>query len=119
MSVDTRRRIVRQRVAGALTVRFRLPAADDPAPAQNHLAGVCGWAAVLGLAGMVTALRAFIALVGHSPPWYAPTVIGVGVLGILSTIGAFASVHRRRLPWILLSFATAALLAVWLLSWLG
>jgi hypothetical protein len=108
--------LVRQRVAGALSDRFRLPAHDDPPPAANHLAGVCAWAAVLGLGGIAVALRAFVGLVTASANWYAPTVISIGLVGILATIGAFASVHRQRLPWVLLSVATVALFAGWLVG---
>jgi hypothetical protein len=113
---NVRPRIVRQRLAGALADRFRLPGHDDPAPASNHLAGICAWAAVLGLGGMAVALRAFVGLVTNGSAWYAPTVITIGLIGITSTIGAFASVHRPRLPWVLLSVGTAALLTAYLVS---
>jgi hypothetical protein len=108
--------LVRQRIAGALSDRFRLPTHDDPPPAPNHLAGVCAWAAVLGLGGMAVALRAFVGLVTVGAQWYAPTVISIGLVGITATIGAFASVHRQRLPWVLLTVATVALTAGWLVS---
>ena len=108
--------LVRQRIAVALSERFRLPVHDDPAPASNHLAGVCAWAAVLGLGGMAVALRAFVGLVTVAADWYAPTVITIGLVGITATIGAFASVHRPRLPWVLLSVGTTALFAGWLVS---
>jgi hypothetical protein len=104
-------RIPTGRIAHALEVRFRLPGREDPAPAPNHLAGVCAWAAALGLGGMAVALRAFIGMMTLQGAWYAPTVISIGVLGLLCTIGAFASVHRRRLPWMLLGTASVALLA--------
>jgi hypothetical protein len=95
---------------------FRLPGAEDPAPASRHLARVCGWAAALGLGGMGVALRAFVGLVYADRGWFAPTVIAVGLIGIGCTIGAFASVHQRRLPMILLGVATAALLTGWFVT---
>lgn len=110
----TVRDIPTARMAHAIEVRFRLPGRDDPAPEPNRLAGVCGWAAALGLGGMAVALRAFIGMMSMKGAWYAPTVITIGVLGLLCTIGAFASVHRRRLPWMLLGAASVALLAGWL-----
>ena len=106
-------RLVRSfRLVGA----FRLPGIDDPAPAANHLAAVCGWAAGLGLGGMAVALRAFVGLISADRGWYAPTVITLGVVGLMCTIGAFASVHRRRLPLTLLGVATATLIAGWFVT---
>lgn len=102
------------RVANALNERFRLPGLDDPSPEPNHLAGVCAWAAVLGLGGMAVALRAFIGLMVTDSSWYAPTVITIGLTGLLCTIGAFASVHRPRLPWLLLGVASVALILGWI-----
>jgi hypothetical protein len=103
-------------MGGAVAARFRLPGADDPAPATNHLARICGWAAALGLGGMAVALRAFIGFMLSQPGWFAPAVISVGVIGLLCTIGAFASVHRRRLPLVLLGVATVALVTDWFLT---
>jgi hypothetical protein len=65
---------------------------------------------------MAVALRAFVGLVTVPADWYAPAVISIGLVGITATIGAFASVHRPRLPWALLTIGTAALLAGWLVS---
>jgi hypothetical protein len=96
--------------------RFRLPSTDDPAPTLRHLATVCAWAAVLGLGGMIVALRAFVGLVADHRGWYGPTVITIGLVGLASTIGAFASVHRRRTPIILLSLATVALVTDWIVT---
>ena len=93
---------------------FRLPTEDDPRPDNRQIAAVCGWAAVLGLGGMAVALRAFVGLIGAYRGWYAPTVITVGLLGLACTIGAFASVHRRRLPFALLGVASVTLLIGWI-----
>jgi len=72
--------------------------------------GICGWAAALGIVGMLVGLLALVAMVRTTVGWYSPTVLAVGLAGILSTIGALASVHRHRLPWLLLGAASAALL---------
>jgi hypothetical protein len=108
--------VLRQRVGDAVAARFRLPGADDPAPETNHLAWVCGWAAALGLGGVAVALRAFIGFILIQPAWYGPVVVTVGVVGLLCTIAAFASVHQRRLPLALLGAATLALIADWFLT---
>jgi hypothetical protein len=93
-----------------------MPTNEDPAPASNRLAAICAWAAALGLGGMAVALRAFVGLISTGAGWYAPTVITIGVLGIGATIGAFASIHRRRLPLILLGVATATLITGWFVT---
>jgi hypothetical protein len=73
--------------------------------------GVCGWAAVLGVIGLVVGLRGFIGdLVGAAPDWYEPAMITVGLVGIGLTVAAFATVQRRRLPYALLGGATAVLI---------
>src|SRR5689334_22046717 len=89
--------------------RFRLPGAGDPPPAGRHLARVCAWAAALGLGGMLVALRAFIGLIYDDRAWFVPVLIVIGLTGLGCTIGAFASIHQRRLPMVLLGCASAAL----------
>jgi hypothetical protein len=93
---------------------FRLPNATDPAPAGRHLAWICAWAALIGLVGMLVAVRAFIGLIDEEPGWYLPVLVLIGLTGMASTIGAFASVHRRRLPMILLGFASTTVIAAWI-----
>ena len=96
---------------------FRLlPNAGDPAPAGRHLAWICAWAAVIGLTGMVVAVRAFIGLIYEPRGWYLPVLVLIGLTGMGSTIGAFASVHRRRLPMILLGVASATIIVAWVVT---
>jgi hypothetical protein len=90
-----------------LRERFRLPDRHAPAPHPARLAGVCGWAAGLGLLGLPIAARASIAmLTTRMPAWFEPAVVGMGVSGIVLTAATFAALHRRRLPWLLLATAT-------------
>jgi hypothetical protein len=87
-----------------------VPEQGRPQPRLRQLMGVCGWAAVLGALGLVIGIRGFFAdLTGAAPGWFEPTMIVVGVAGIGLTVGAFAAVHRRRLPYILLGAATVVL----------
>ncbi len=72
----------------AAKTTFRLPRPDDPAPNQRRLMGICGWAAALGIVGMLVGLLALVAMVRTTVGWYSPTVLAVGLAGILSTIGA-------------------------------
>jgi len=86
-------------------------------PRMRQLMGVCGWAAILGLVGLVVGARGFIAdLGGNTPGWYEPSLAAVGAAGIGLTIAAFISVRRRRLPYVLLGGATLALIYAILLT---
>jgi hypothetical protein len=106
----------RRRLRRHLPDAFRLPTERDPAPEPRHLAAVCGWAAALGLGGMAVALRAFVGLVSASRAWYAPTVTVIGLIGLACTIAAFASVHKRRLPFLLLGAGSVSLVLGWIVT---
>jgi hypothetical protein len=100
----------------ALTRRFRLPGHTDPTPGQRRLVAVSAWAGTLGFGGAVIALRLLVNLFQADGGWYRPTVTAIGTVGLLATVGAFASIHRRRLPWMLLTTATVALVAAYLVT---
>ena len=100
-------------VRGAFSRRFRMPGTADPKVRLRRLAVVSLWATVLGLGGFGAGIRVLIGLFTTAPKWYLPTICGIGVFGVACTVGAMASVHRRRLPWILLLVATAALIVAW------
>lgn len=96
-------------LGGRLRGRFRLPGRHDPAPHPGRLFGVCGWAAGLGLLGLPVAGRSSVAIITHAAPaWFEPTVVAVGLLGMVLTVGAFAAIHRP-LCWHLLLAATGLL----------
>ena len=105
-----------KRLRQQLPDAFRLPTDRDPAPEPRHLAAVCGWAAALGLGGMAVALRAFVGLVGDSRAWYAPAVAVIGLIGLTCTIAAFASVHKRLLPFAMLGAASVSLVLGWIVT---
>jgi hypothetical protein len=98
------------RTKRAVTVRFRIPLANDPPPEQRRLALVSAWAGALGLAGVVVAMPVLIDLFRPEGGWYRPVMMLIGLIGVGATAGAFASIHRRRAPWIGLTIGTAALL---------
>lgn len=97
------------RTMHAVRVRFRLPAEGDPAPGSRRLAIVAAWAGTLGMAGAVLLVPVLIDLFRVGTSWYFPVMVLVGLIGVGATAGAFASIHRRRAPWIGLSIGTAAL----------
>lgn len=95
-----------QGARATLATRFRMPGTPDPAVRLRRLGGVAAWAAVLGFGGLIVVLRIMIGLFTQIATWYLVTTFALGLVGIACTVGAFASVHQRRLPWLLLGAAT-------------
>jgi hypothetical protein len=91
-----------------------MPGTADPKVRLRRLALVAVWATLLGFGGLVVGVRLLIGLFTSLPKGYLPTVCGIGLFGLACTVGAFASVHRRRTPWILLVVATVTLVVAWL-----
>jgi hypothetical protein len=100
----------------ALTRRFRLPGVADPAPGQRRLVAVCAWAGALGVGGTVIALRLLVNLFQTEGGWYRPAITFIGAVGVVTTAAAFASIHRRRLPWMLLTAGTVTLLIAYVVT---
>jgi hypothetical protein len=94
-----------------LATHFRMPGTPDPSVRLRRLAVVATWAAVLGFGGLFVALRIMFGLFTTIPAWYLLASFALGLVGIACTVGAFGSVHQRRLPWALLAVATAAEIA--------
>jgi hypothetical protein len=88
---------------------FRFPAPDDPAPGTTRLLIMALGAAALGFVAVGVGARAFVTLLGGAPFWYVPTLALFGLLSIALTVGAFLSMHRAFLPWLLLACAAAPL----------
>ncbi|QSB13801.1 hypothetical protein JQS43_19915 [Natronosporangium hydrolyticum] len=83
----------------------------DTPPPPGRLAGMCTWAALLGLLGLPLAGRALLTVAaGSRPDWSDPGML-TGVLGIGLAVAAFLVAHRRRAPWLLLGLATLLLAA--------
>jgi hypothetical protein len=102
-------RVPAQQIArNALATHFRLPGTRDPEVRLRRLAGVSAWAALLGFGGLLLALRIMVGLFTDIADWYLLLTFFLGVIGIGCTVGAFGSVHKRTLPWILLTGATVA-----------
>lgn len=97
------------RTKHAVRVRFRLPMDGDPAPEPRRLALVAGWAGALGMAGVLVLLPVLASLFRPDATSYTLTMMLIGLVGVGATAGAFASIHRRRAPWIGLSIGTLAL----------
>jgi hypothetical protein len=106
-------------VSSLMRTIFRLPKMEDPNPGGRHLLVVCGWAVALGVLGLLTAIRAFIAMYTTAPAWYGPAVAVVGLIGTALTISALFAVQWHRLARLLLVLASAALLVVIILTGLA
>jgi hypothetical protein len=91
-------------------VLFRFPTADDPDPGTARVLGLALYAAALGLAGVGVGLRGFVSLLGGGVPgWYLPVLALAGLISVGFAIAAFLAVHRRLLPWLLLTAAAVPL----------
>jgi hypothetical protein len=97
-----------------LAARFRMPGTPDPAVRLRRLCGVSAWAALLGFGGLLLVLRIMVGLFTEIATSYLVVTFALGLIGIGCTVGAFASVHQRRLPWLLLGGATLVELACFL-----
>jgi hypothetical protein len=84
---------------------------EEPAPTPGRLAGLCAWAALLGLVGVVVGIRGLVAILIKAPQWYEPTLIVLGLSGIALAVVAFLTVHYRHVPWFFLALSTGVLLA--------
>jgi hypothetical protein len=101
---------------GESAMWFRFPTADDPHPGTARVLLMAIYAALLGLAGIGVGLRGVIAVLGGAPGWYVPVLAVIGLIGVALAVGAFLSVHRRLLPWVLLLAAAFPLLGDILLA---
>jgi hypothetical protein len=89
---------------------FRFPAADDPGPGPRRLLAMSLYTALLGLLALAVTLRGLLVIAGgQAPGWYQPAFVAAGLAGAAFVVAAFLSIHRRRLPWLLLACAAAPL----------
>lgn len=81
---------------------FRFPAADDPPPATSRLLGMSLYAAGLGFAGVGVGARGLFIALGGTAFWFMPILALLSLVSVGAAVGAFLSIHRRTLPWLLL-----------------
>ena len=92
--------------------RFRFPAADDPAPSTRRVLAMALYASALGLVGVGVGVRGFVSVLsGTAPGFYVPVLALVGLISVALVVGAFLSIHRRVLPYLLLVAAVVPLVA--------
>ncbi|HET6480406.1 MAG TPA: hypothetical protein VFG35_10265 [Actinoplanes sp.] len=88
---------------------FRFPAPDDPTPGTARLLTMVSGAALVGFTTVGVGMRAFVTVIGGAPFWFIPTLALFGLLSVALTVGAFLSIHRPVLPWLLLACAIGPL----------
>lgn len=102
--------------------RQGVPPLGDAAPATapegephevrlRRLAGVAAWALALVLAGSASAIVGLFHIFGDGPAWFAPAFITTGVVGMLLTMMAFATLRFKGVPWVFMAAASVTLLA--------
>jgi hypothetical protein len=95
---------------------FRFPAPDDPAPATRRLLGMSLHAAALGLTGVAVGVRALVVALGGTAFWFLPVLALLSLISVAAAVGAFLSIHRPALPWLLLAGASAPMAGAALLA---
>ncbi|GAA1603232.1 hypothetical protein [Actinoplanes couchii] len=93
---------------------FRFPAPDDPPPGDAQMLIIAVYGTALGVCGVAVGLYAVVAVFTGAPGWYLPALAGLTLLSVGPVVGAFLSLHRRALPWLLLLTAAPPMAAnVW------
>jgi hypothetical protein len=89
-------------------VPFRLHTAADEPPPAHRVFVLSLWAAISIFIGVIPAGRLVASVAFHSPlfQWYPVAAASIGTLGLILVGSAFASIHRPRLPWHLMTIAT-------------
>jgi hypothetical protein len=101
--------------AGLARVTLAMRPDTKQPPAPGRLVGLCAWAAVIGLIGLVLAIRSAFAIISGAPGWFAPIAAIVGLIGFSSTLGAFITARWRVAPWALLGVASLTIIVALIL----
>jgi hypothetical protein len=90
------------------TAPFRLHTAEHEAPPARRVLGLAFWAAISIFIGVIPAGRLVVSVLSESIffLWYPVSAASLGILGLVLVVSAFASIHRPRLPWVLMTIAT-------------
>lgn len=95
---------------------FRFPAPDDPAPSTKRLLSMSLFAATLGLTGVGVGLCGLVTVFGGAAAWFMPVLSLLGLSSVAGVVGAFLSIHRPALPWVLLLTASVPMAGATLLA---
>jgi hypothetical protein len=101
--------------AGLARVTLAMRPDTKQPPAPGRLVGLCAWAAVIGIVGLVLAIRSAFAIISGAPGWFAPIATIAGLVGFSSTLGAFVTARWRIAPWALLGVASLTIIVALIL----
>jgi hypothetical protein len=101
--------------AGLARVTLAMRPDTKQPPAPGRLVGLCAWAAIIGIIGLVLAIRSAFAIISGAPGWFAPVAAIVGLIGFSSTLGAFVTARWRIAPWALLGVASLTIIVALIL----
>ena len=101
--------------AGLARVTLAMRPDTKQPPTPGRLVGLCAWAAVIGIIGLVLAIRSAFAIISGAPGWFAPLAAIVGLIGFSSTLGAFVTARWRIAPWALLGVASLTIIVALIL----
>ena len=96
--------------AGLARVTLAMRPETTQPPAPGRLVALCAWAALIGIFGLVLAIRSGVAVVAGAPGWFAPIAALVGLVGFAATLGAFITARWQRIPWVLLGVASVTII---------
>ncbi|WP_026930669.1 hypothetical protein [Glycomyces tenuis] len=96
---------------GAASAGSGTAAAEPQRVRLRRLAGVAVWALALVLAGSASAIVGLFHIFGDGPGWFTPAFITTGVVGMLLTMMAFATLRFKGVPWMFMGAASVTLLA--------
>lgn len=101
--------------AGLARVTLAMRPDTKQPPAPGRLVGLCAWAAVIGIVGLVLAIRSAFAIMSGAPGWFTPIAAIAGLVGFSSTLGAFVTARWRIAPWALLGVASLTIIVALIL----
>jgi hypothetical protein len=101
--------------AGLARVTLAMRPETKEPPAPGRLVGLCAWAAVIGIIGLVLGIRSAFAIISGAPGWFAAIAPIVGLVGFTSTLGAFVTARWRTAPWALLGVASLTIIVALIL----
>ncbi len=96
---------------------MREPVPTRQKPSTRRLLTLCLVAAVLSFVGLFLGIRGWIGLVMHkTESWFLPAIVLIGVLGVLTAAAGFLTVHRRYVPWVMITLSALILITAMIVT---
>ncbi|HEY7175543.1 MAG TPA: hypothetical protein VH442_11555 [Micromonosporaceae bacterium] len=101
--------------AGLARVTMAMRRAPKQPPAPGRLVGLCAWAAVIGIIGLMLGVWSGVAVLSGAPGWFFPLAAVTGLVGFTSTVASYFAARDGRRPWVLLGIASVTLIVALIL----